>query len=286
MVLLKFLLIVLINVALGTATVIEPNISSWDSHNVVNLEISDRQIDERAILDAQVVNGAPANPGDFPWHVLLYTRRRDDSWIFCAANLLSRNTVITDATCLNGGTEVRTLLGSTIFNRGVVIQGRRFILHPRFRPNNEFSIGMVQLIDNVNFSQSIRPILLVPQAFEAFAFENHIMRFAGFGSRTPSQPNNNLLWTILRILPLSICAELYPSSARNLFLCTENLGQAGAHPGYGDQGGGLIWRQNNLYHIVGIFSRVVNTRDLSYGPPGFINLGPHQRWITSLLSQA
>lgn len=166
----------LLTICLATVCVV----FSDDSIEWIELPGTDRSNDTR------VVNGNLAGRGQFPWHATVLVRRADDSWIFCAGALLSRNTVLTHADCVVRSDAVLVLLGTNSFNTGLRIPINRFTVHPRYNTNGNrhsfFNIAVLRLSQRVNLSRSVQPISLPARKFEFFAFENQLSRFAGFGS--------------------------------------------------------------------------------------------------------
>lgn len=172
-------------------------------------DILRNQTDE--ILDSRVANGKLAGRNQFPWQATVFVRRGPNSWIFCSGSLLSRNTVLTHADCIGQNQPVTVHLGSNQFQSGLRVPVDRVAFHPRYNTNanrhNFYNIAILRLSRPVTPSANIQVIPLPPQKFEAFAFQNHFTRFAGFGSNCKyflifTKLSSNILITLFFLLAL------------------------------------------------------------------------------------
>ncbi|XP_068172816.1 mannan-binding lectin serine protease 1 isoform X2 [Antennarius striatus] len=128
----------------------------------------------------RIVGGRSAEPGSFPWQVLLSVEDRsrvpEDRW-FGSGALLSESWVLTAAHVLRSQRRdpsvvpvapehVKVFLGlhdagdkGVATNRSV----QQIFLHPHFRPDNyNNDIALLKLADAVDFSELIRPVCLPP----------------------------------------------------------------------------------------------------------------------------
>lgn len=134
--------------------------------------------------NTRITNGAIARPGEFPWHAVIYVRQANN-WIFCAGALVSNQAVVTEADCLIHGTEVRVVLGNTLFGKGKQVIANGVALHPKHHTENRsYNLAVIRLSEKVPFGQFVQPVHLPPISFEHYQFANQIVRLTGHGSKS------------------------------------------------------------------------------------------------------
>ncbi|XP_008303762.1 mannan-binding lectin serine protease 1 [Stegastes partitus] len=160
----------------------------------------------------RIVGGRSAEPGHFPWQVLLsvedLSRVPEDRW-FGSGALLSESWILTAAHVLRSQRRdtsvvpvapdhVKVFLGlhnardkRLATNRSV----DQIFLHPDFQPNNyNNDIALVRLTDQVDFNQVVRPICLPPpprQDDPPAPLPNSLGIVAGWGISNPNASSSS-----------------------------------------------------------------------------------------------
>ncbi|XP_069390877.1 mannan-binding lectin serine protease 1 isoform X1 [Paralichthys olivaceus] len=224
----------------------------------------------------RIVGGRRAEPGLFPWHVLLsvedLSRVPEDRW-FGSGALLSDSWVLTAAHVLRSQRRdtsvvpvapehVKVFLGlhdardkRLASNRSV----KQIVLHPDFQPNNyNNDIALLKLTSRVELNDVIRPICLPPPHNKddpSSPVPNSLGIVAGWGISIPNASSSSLgdppLLTsdLLQYVKLPVvshdeCQASYASRSVS-YNITENMFCAGFFEGgrdtcLGDSGGAFV----------------------------------------------
>ncbi|AWO99485.1 putative mannan-binding lectin serine protease 1 [Scophthalmus maximus] len=224
----------------------------------------------------RIVGGRSAEPGLFPWHVLLsvedLTRVPEDRW-FGSGALLSESWVLTAAHVLRAQRRdasivavapehVKVFLGLHDA-RDKRLSTRRsvetIVLHPNFQPDNyNNDIALLKLTERVEFNSVIRPVCLPPpddQDDPSSPVPNSLGVVAGWGitvpnvsSSTPGDPpsltSDLLQYVKLPVVPQDECQASYTSRSVS-YNITDNMFCAGFFEGgrdtcLGDSGGAFV----------------------------------------------
>uniref|UniRef100_A0A8C2WRH5 MBL associated serine protease 1 n=1 Tax=Cyclopterus lumpus TaxID=8103 RepID=A0A8C2WRH5_CYCLU len=206
----------------------------------------------------RIVGGRHAEPGLFPWQVLLsvedLSRVPEDRW-FGSGALLSQSWVLTAAHVLRSQRRDTTVfLGlhdaadkRLATNRSV----EKIFLHPNFQPDNyNNDIALLRLEEQVEFTEFIRPVCLPPpknQCKERFIWS---LLFAGWGisnfnTTSSSKMTSDLLQYVkLPVVSQDECEGSYASRSVS-YNITDNMFCAGFLEGgkdtcLGDSGGAFV----------------------------------------------
>lgn len=103
--------------------------------------------------DGEIIGGQTADPGEYPYQVALLIAGRANRFLaqFCGGSLISPDTVLTAAHCLEGATagEIDVLAGTNSLAQGgggTRVPARRLRIHPGYNPRTLGNdIGIVQL---------------------------------------------------------------------------------------------------------------------------------------------
>ncbi|MEQ2166029.1 hypothetical protein GOODEAATRI_023335 [Goodea atripinnis] len=228
----------------------------------------------------RIVGGRNAEPGLFPWQVLLsvedLSRVPEDRW-FGSGALLSESWILTAAHVLRsqrrdtsvvpvvflGLHSIRDKHSST--SRSV----DQIFLHPDFQPNNyNNDIALLRLSERVEFNRMVLPICLPPahsQDHPSFLLPHSLGLVAGWGisnaSSTPSPSpltSDLLQYVKLPVVPLDECRASYTLRSVS-YNITDNMFCAGFFQGgrdtcLGDSGGAFVMEVKRRWAVFGLVS--------------------------------
>ncbi|POI34764.1 hypothetical protein CIB84_001485 [Bambusicola thoracicus] len=214
----------------------------------------------------RIYGGRRANPGQFPWQVMLITERGElgsgsllyDSWVLTAAHVVAEQ---------RNPSTLRIKLG--ILNRYSVhseeVHAVKIFIHKGYKNdlvNFDNDIALIKLEHKVPISTTISPICLPGK--EGFHIKaNDTVTVAGWGRTETRSSSVVLLYTELMIINQKECADAYANKSHNgnPLVITENMLCAGAEEGgrdacHGDSGGPLVVldAQTRKWFVIGIVS--------------------------------
>lgn len=214
----------------------------------------------------RIYGGRRANPGQFPWQVMLITEHGElgsgsllyDSWVLTAAHVVAEQ---------RNPSTLRIKLG--ILNRYSVhyeeVHAVKIFIHEGYKNdlvNFDNDIALIKLERKVPMSTTISPICL-PGKEEFQIKANDTVTVAGWGRTETRSSSVVLLYTELIIINQKECADAYANKSHNgnPLVITENMLCAGAEEGgrdacHGDSGGPLVAldAQTRKWFVIGIVS--------------------------------
>uniref|UniRef100_A0A8C2U0Q2 MBL associated serine protease 2 n=1 Tax=Coturnix japonica TaxID=93934 RepID=A0A8C2U0Q2_COTJA len=215
----------------------------------------------------RIYGGRRANPGQFPWQVMLITERGElgggsllyDSWVLTAAHIVAEQ---------RNPSTLRIKLG--ILNKYSVhfeeVQAEQIFIHEGYKNdlvNFDNDIALIKLEHKVPMSATISPICL-PGKEEKFQMKaTDTVTVSGWGRTETRSSSVVLLYTELMVIDQKECTDAYANKSHNgnPLVVTENMLCAGVEGGgrdacYGDSGGPLVvWdAQTRKWFVVGIVS--------------------------------
>ncbi|XP_046787133.1 mannan-binding lectin serine protease 2 isoform X3 [Gallus gallus] len=214
----------------------------------------------------RIYGGRRANPGQFPWQVMLITEHGElgsgsllyDSWVLTAAHVVAEQ---------RNPSTLRIKLG--ILNRYSVhyeeVHAVKIFIHEGYKNdlvNFDNDIALIKLERKVPVSTTISPICL-PGKEEFQIKANDTVTVAGWGRTETRSSSVVLLYTELMIINQKECADAYANKSHNgnPLVITENMLCAGAEEGgrdacHGDSGGPLVAldAQTRKWFVIGIVS--------------------------------
>ncbi|KAK5600861.1 hypothetical protein CRENBAI_008504 [Crenichthys baileyi] len=234
----------------------------------------------------RIVGGRSAEPGLFPWQVLLsvedLSRVPEDRW-FGSGALLSESWILTAAHVLRSQRRdtsvvpvvpdhVKVFLGLHSIRDKHSSTSRsvdQIFLHPDFQPNNyNNDIALLRLSERVEFNRMVLPICLPPahsQDHPSFLLPHSLGLVAGWGisnaSSTPSPSpltSDLLQYVKLPVVPQDECRASYTLRSVN-YNITDNMFCAGFFQGgrdtcLGDSGGAFVMEVKRRWAVFGLVS--------------------------------
>merc|ERR1712142_738919 len=235
----------------------------------------------------RISDGEDAPPGDWPWMALFSYGHRGGRELFdCGGSLISLNTVVTSAHCLNKKTVLEVRLGETdlrteydcldpesapkcVCDPGCVARptpncngGRecadmhiirgvaRQTLHPLYDLNTwEYDIGLVTLDRAVSISAFIRPVCLPLVPGDPNTGPDQLWFVTGWGITNPFRATNadTLQQVQVEIVNKQKCGEVWGITIHKSQVCAAGAG-AGAVC-VGDSGGPLVTKTGGVWEL-------------------------------------
>ncbi|MEQ2253424.1 hypothetical protein ILYODFUR_031931, partial [Ilyodon furcidens] len=234
----------------------------------------------------RIVGGRSAEPGLFPWQVLLsvedLSRVPEDRW-FGSGALLSESWILTAAHVLRSQRRdtsvvpvvpdhVKVFLGLHSIRDKHSSTSRsvdQIFLHPDFQPSNyNNDIALLRLSERVEFNRMVLPICLPPahsQDHPSLLLPHSLGLVAGWGiSNASSTPSPSLLtsdllqYVKLPVVPLDECRASYTLRSVS-YNITDNMFCAGFFQGgrdtcLGDSGGAFVMEVKRRWAVFGLVS--------------------------------
>jgi len=196
---------------------------------------------------SRIVGGRDAYRNEYPWQALLFGGG------MCGASIISKNKILTAAHCTSGtpASKFKVYVGLHYMkDDGNYKRVCRKAEYEKY-DNNRFShydIAILTLCENLEFSESVRPVCLPNSRNEMFANDNAVA--TGWGSRSQSRISRALQTVSLEILDNQRCRRTY-WDINDWHICAYGPGKDTCQ---GDSGGPLVVKHNGRYTLVGITS--------------------------------
>uniref|UniRef100_A0A3Q2P6C1 MBL associated serine protease 1 n=1 Tax=Fundulus heteroclitus TaxID=8078 RepID=A0A3Q2P6C1_FUNHE len=234
----------------------------------------------------RIVGGRSAEPGLFPWQVLLsvedLSRVPEDRW-FGSGALLSGSWILTAAHVLRSQRRdtnvvpvapdhVKVFLGLHSIKDKHSSTSRsvdQIFLHPNFQPNNyNNDIALLRLSEPAEYNRLVRPVCLPPD-LPSPLLPHSLGLVAGWGisntssSPSPSPQTSDLLQYVkLPVVPQDECQASYASRSVG-YNITDNMFCAGFFQGgrdtcLGDSGGAFVMEVKRRWAVFGCRGGVSN----------------------------
>ncbi len=221
----------------------------------------------------EIVGGAPADPGEWPWQVALVhgDASGPNFWYdqFCGGSLISAQWVVTAAHCVTNGTaavspsSVDVVAGIyDLWEPASGYQQRNvasIVVHPSWNPSTmDYDIALLKLASPVTLGGSgetkTAAVPLVPSGIGALTGTTSWVTGWGYTYSTPEFPDE-LYEVSVPIIANSVCndASHYNGAITDRMLCAGY--DAGGHDScWGDSGGPLVVWNSGQWQLAGIVS--------------------------------
>lgn len=245
---------------------------------------------------SKIVGGEEASPYIYPWLVTLTDRHRIDP--FCAGFIISSNTILTAAHCLNDRYSNQIQILSKIHDlrdfHGERHDIDHWIIHPEYRINDSMHLNDIALIKiKQEFSQDLQPCCLPKLQSNTYPKAKSEAIISGWG-KILAKPTNRYSPILQHVVvPIvdhknSKCRQSITDTHRQLCAGYDNLSIDSCS---GDSGGPLIIveyddKNHHYGHFVaaGIVSYGNRQCDASISSGVYTRISFYHDWINKTLS--
>lgn len=268
-------ILILTLVAVASAAVLEPPIAQ----PVFPEDIRSSRI-------SRIVNGYPANRGQFPHQASVLIPVSETQNVVCGGTIINDNIILTAAHCVAGRFTFRVGVGSTNLQNPIVsIISSLARSHPSYNPTNlNNDIAVIELPIRLTWSSSIQPAQLPRQSQATESFEFMRTYASGFGRTSDDDPavSNQLMYTYQRVIGNSECAAIYGSDyIRPSTLCGRGWDNNSHNVCQGDSGGPMILYDRSVETtVIGVVSFVSSRGCTAGDPAGYARVTSFLTWIS------
>jgi secreted trypsin-like serine protease len=189
----------------------------------------------------RIIGGVPAKPNQYPWQVALLSSQFS-SHSFCGGSLLSSDTVLTAAHCVNGYSlpYVGFPKDDVTLQNAKKIQASQVLRHPYYSNGYSNDFAIIKLSTPVVFDDSTQPICLPNPNTN---YDDNLAEVTGWGE-TYTVPSDDLMTVNVTTMTNEECQELHDKYApnRNAVIDSNMIcaGDPGKDSCQGDSGGPMI----------------------------------------------
>ncbi|XP_022909844.2 brachyurin-like [Onthophagus taurus] len=226
----------------------------------------------------KIVGGEEAEPHSIPYQVGLIISYNEYS-SFCGGSLISENTVLTAAHCINGSSNFQVILGAHNINlweeSQQLITSNNYTVHEKWDQNTlQNDIALIHLPTSAKLNEYVQ-IIRLPSRSETSDFAGKRARVSGWGKASDSATgiSPTLRFVNVVVTTNEFCEYWYKGYITEIHICTDGGGGYGACGG--DSGGPLV-----LYEqLIGVASFSVSLGCEVDWPSGYQRVTSHLDWI-------
>uniref|UniRef100_A0A336MGW3 CSON001538 protein n=1 Tax=Culicoides sonorensis TaxID=179676 RepID=A0A336MGW3_CULSO len=229
-----------------------------------------------------IIDGEIVGPKDIPFAVGIMLHRPQNPG-FCGGALISRNYVLTAASCLVGVPRASVLLGASNINQANdTIESAELIPHPLFDASEARNdIGLIKLARPADLSDFIGVVRLPKWSERKKSFSGVSVTTFGWGNRGKlweKIPVESLHAVKEEVITNFSCLGRYPAYITSSNICT---GSAGT-PCTGDEGGAMFMLEaDEKPTAIGVFSYQFSMGCTWGWPPVYARITSYLEWIQS-----
>ncbi|XP_058450971.1 brachyurin-like isoform X3 [Malaya genurostris] len=231
---------------------------------------------------SRIVNGFPAEAGQFPYQVFLRGFLANGG-LSCGGSIISNEWVLTAAHCITGVERFEIVMGTiNIGSPEVLGHSTNFIIHPQYNSNNlNNDIGLLRLDSPVTFSQNIQAVNLPSADRTEETFVDVIATASGFGRTSDGGPvSNTKNWVNIRVISNAACQAVYGSAVViESTVCGTGADASNQSTCQGDSGGPLTIQEGGASLQIGVVSFVAAAGCTSGHPSGYVRTTHFRSWI-------
>ncbi|XP_071530688.1 venom protease-like [Panulirus ornatus] len=237
--------------------------------------------------DGRVVGGVQTSPGEYPWLVSLFHRRK----LYCSATLVTDRHLITAAHCLKRVTKASMDIVLGMYNKTnpneatrQVRKAEQWWAHKDFeRRSFNNDIGIILLNESVTITKYVRPVCLPESLDRDYVGEMGIV--AGWGRQSEDGKPSTILREVS--VPIMSNAECKTTKYKPQEI-TSNMMCAGYTEGkidacQGDSGGPLVFDNGASFDIIGVVSWGQGCARARY-PGVYTRISKYWEFITSKIN--
>jgi hypothetical protein len=196
-----------------------------------------------AILDAEIVGGQAADPGEYPWQAMLLDQ---DGRFACGGTLIDPQWILTASHCTDGTTITTIVLGAhqrtaTAESSRQTIPVDQIIRHPAYN-NSTFDndIALIHLSRPAQLNQRVALIAPIAADQAALVSAGTVAIVTGWGTTSEGGSLATALQEVaVPLVSHSLCSAAYANDLSVNMLCA-GLRAGGKDSCQGDSGGPLI----------------------------------------------
>jgi secreted trypsin-like serine protease len=247
-------------------------------------------------VEGQIVGGAPATPGEWPWQVALVGGSATDLWAsqFCGGSLISAEWVLTAAHCVDGIIPSQVDIVAGIYDLSNPIAGyqrrdvSQIIIHPSYVSTTyDSDIALLQLSSPVTLGGSgATATSLISPATNTIGDLTGVYSWVtgwGYTENINIGFPDQLYEVPVPIISNSICnnASHYNGSITSNMLCAGFDG-GGQDSCQGDSGGPLVVSSGGQWKLAGIVSWGIGCAE-PYRPGVYTRVSQFSTWMQGYL---
>ncbi|KAG5669785.1 hypothetical protein PVAND_000078 [Polypedilum vanderplanki] len=203
-----------------------------------------------------IYDGTEAEINQFPFTVMIYGPAS-----YGAGVLISDRHVLTAAHVIKDifdNETVGILAGAhdlTDESGGIFVESSKFFMHENFSmPSAVYDIGIIELPEALNFSESIQAIKISNKKLFEYDSEDNKVELSGWGHVAYNTSTDLLHYATMRLIPLKECLKYrkyYTEYITTNNICTMKIK---GMPCNGDSGGAIVKKINGIKQVIGIAS--------------------------------